>query len=169
MSRRFVTELSDGEAVDQVFLANEKQLRTNRNGNLYLQLRLSDKTGSITSMLWNAQQKHIDSFENGDFVHVQGTAQLYNGNMQVLAKRVERSADPNIDESDFVTLSQVEVERMVGRVAEILRGIADPHLRNLADCFLLDDGFMRQFRLAPAGIKNHHAYQGPGALPDSQG
>jgi len=63
MSRRFVNELSDGESIDQIFLASEKQLRTNRNGNLYLQVRLSDKTGSITAMLWNAQQKHSDIFD----------------------------------------------------------------------------------------------------------
>ena len=90
MSRRFVNEYSDGETVDEVFLASEKQLRTNRNGNLYLQLRLSDKTGSMTAMLWNANQKHADEFDNGDFVHVQGAAQLYNGNMQILAKQIQK-------------------------------------------------------------------------------
>ena len=58
MPRRFVNQLADGESVDQVFLASEKQLRTNRNGNYYLQLRLSDKTGSVTSMLWNANEGH---------------------------------------------------------------------------------------------------------------
>lgn len=160
MSRRFVNELSDGEAVDQVFLAAEKQLRTNRNGNLYLQLRLCDKTGSATAMLWNAHQKHFDGFENGDFVHVQGTAQLYNGNMQVLAKQVHRSEDKNIDESDFVTLSNTQLEALIARVAEILRGVNDPHLRNLVDAFLIDEALMKQFRSAPAGIKNHHAYHG---------
>ena len=36
----------------------------------------------------------------------------------------------------------------------------DPHLRNLAECFLMDDEFMRKFTTAPAGIKNHHAYHG---------
>lgn len=160
MSRRFVNELSDGEAIDQVFLAAEKQLRTNRNGNLYLQLRLCDKTGSATAMLWNAHQKHFDGFENGDFVHVQGTAQLYNGNMQVLAKQVQRSEDKNIDESDFVTLSNTQLEALIARVAEILRDVTDPHLRNLVDAFLIDEALMKQFRSAPAGIKNHHAYQG---------
>jgi len=34
------------------------------------------------------------------------------------------------------------------------------HLRNLAECFLVDEKFMKGFRSAPAGIKNHHAYQG---------
>lgn len=158
--RRYVTDLTDTENVDQVFLASEKQLRTNRNGNLYLQVRLSDRTGSITSMLWNANQKQFDSFENGDYVTVQGTAQLYNGNMQILAKKIDLCRDTNIDEADFITLSTAEVDKMVGRVDEILRGVSNTHLRNLADCFLTDESFMRKFRMAPAGVKNHHAYHG---------
>lgn len=160
MSRRFVKELSDGESIDQVFLASEKQLRTNRNGNLYLQVRLSDKTGSITAMLWNANQKHADSFENGDFVRVQGTSQLYNGGMQVLAKQVDKTSSDNVDEADFITLSTGDVDQMVARVGELLRGMKNVHLRNLAECFLIDESFMGEFRTAPAGIKNHHAYHG---------
>ena len=117
-NRRYVNELSDGEAIEQVFLASEKQLRTNRNGNLYLQVRLNDRTGSVTSMLWNASQKHHDAFDNGDFVRVKGTAQLYNGGMQILAKQFDKVDNSEIDESDFVTLSNQKLESMLGRVAE---------------------------------------------------
>ena len=160
MSRRFVKELSDGETIDQVFLASEKQLRTNRNGNLYLQLRLSDKTGSITAMLWNAHQKHFDCFDNGDFVKIKGTSQLYNGSMQVLAKQVDKSDGKGVDEADFITLSNESVEKLVARVAEMLRAMHNVHLRNLAECFLVDEAFMKGLRTAPAGVKNHHAYHG---------
>ena len=160
MARKYVRELSDGEAVDQAFLASEKQLRTNRNGNLYLQVRLSDKTGSLTSMLWNAQQRHYDCFENGDYLNVKGTAQVYNGNMQVLAKEVSKVNSADVDEADFITLSDGAVEDMLARVAELLRSMADPHLLTLAECFLIDETFMRGLRSAPAGIKNHHAYRG---------
>ncbi len=160
MSRRFVNELSDGEAVDQVFLASEKQLRTNRNGNLYLQVRLSDKTGSVTAMLWNANEKQSDGFDNGDFIRVKGTSQLYNGGMQVLAKQVDKSDGKGIDESDFVTLSNDKVEEMVARVAELLRSMRNVNLRNLTECYLVDESFMKGFRTAPAGVKNHHAYHG---------
>ena len=160
MARKYVRELSDGEAVDQAFLASEKQLRTNRNGNLYLQVRLSDKTGSLTSMLWNAQQRHYDCFENGDYLNVKGTAQVYNGNMQVLAKEVAKVSSSDVDEADFITLSDGAVENMLARVAELLRSMADPHLQTLAECFLIDEKFMQGLRSAPAGIKNHHAYRG---------
>jgi 3'-5' exoribonuclease len=160
MPRRFVRELSDGESVDQIFLASEKQLRTNRNGNLYLQVRLSDRTGSLTSMLWNAHQKHYDGFENGEYVHVKGTAQVYNGGMQVLAKEVSKADASKVDDADFVTLSDTAVEGMLARVGELLRSMSNPHLLTLAECFLVDEPFMKGLRSAPAGIKNHHAYRG---------
>ena len=160
MSRRFVNQLADGESVDEVFLASEKQLRPNRNGNLYLQVRLSDKTGSITAMLWNATQKHYEQFQNGDYIKVSGTSQLYNGGMQILAKAINKTPQNDIDEADFVTLSTARIDGMVARVAELLRAISNIHILNLAECFLVDEKLMRQLRMAPAGIKNHHAYQG---------
>ena len=160
MARKYVRELTDGEAVDQVFLASEKQLRTNRNGNLYLQVRLSDKTGSLTSMLWNAHQRHYDCFENGDYLNVKGTSQVFNGNMQVLAKEVAKVSSSDVDEADFITLSDGVVESMLARVAELLRSISDSNLLTLAECFLIDETFMKGFRSAPAGVKNHHAYRG---------
>ena len=160
MARKYVRELTDGEAVDQVFLASEKQLRTNRNGNLYLQVRLSDKTGSLTSMLWNAHQRHYDCFENGDYLNVKGTSQVFNGNMQVLAKEVAKVSSSDVDEADFITLSDGAVESMLARVAELLRSISDSNLLTLAECFLIDETFMKGLRSAPAGVKNHHAYRG---------
>jgi hypothetical protein len=49
---------------------------------------------------------------------------------------------------------------MATRLAEILRTIRTPELRNLAECFLMDSEFMGKFTACPAGMKNHHAYKG---------
>jgi 3'-5' exoribonuclease len=49
---------------------------------------------------------------------------------------------------------------MAIRVAELLRGIKDAELRNLAECFLADEELMHRFTRSPAGVKNHHAYPG---------
>ena len=70
MPKKYVNELTDGVAIDEVFLASEKQLRPNRNGDLYLQLRLSDKTGAVTAMMWNAKQNQFDSFGNLSLIHI---------------------------------------------------------------------------------------------------
>ncbi len=160
MDRRFVKELGDGEAIDQIFLVSEKQLRPNRQGNLYLQVRLSDKTGSMNAMLWNAQEKDSKRFNNGDFVRVKGTAQLYNGGMQIIAKAFDQVDSATVDESDFITLSTKELDEMISFIDRSLRGMSNFPLRSLAEHFLIDAELMSKLRRAPAGIKNHHAYQG---------
>lgn len=159
MSRRYVNQLGE-EKVDQVFLASEKQLRTNRNGNLYLQVRLSDRTGSLTGMLWNANDAAYASFNNGDFLRAQGSSQVYNGSLQMILNRIERVDPATIDEADFVTIADQQIAELTGKMAAMLRGMRNYHLRNLAESFLSDDAFMAKFTAAPAGVKNHHAYKG---------
>jgi 3'-5' exoribonuclease len=160
MTRLFVNKMTDGTPIEEVFMASEKQLRANRAGNLYLQLRCSDKTGSVTCMMWNADQRHFDSFENGDYVRIQGTAQFFNGNMQVIAKGLRKVPLEQIDEADFEARSANEIDQLVQRLATRLRGMSNYHLRTLAESFLVDEQIMSSIRRAPAGIKNHHAYSG---------
>ncbi len=160
MSRRFISQLGEGESVDQVFLASEKQLRTNRNGNLYLQVRLTDRTGVMTAMFWNSGERQYESFNNGDYVRVAGTTQFYNGAMQMIANRIERVDQKAVDERDFVTLTSTEIDQLSERLCRMLRAMQSVPLRNLAECFLIDETFMGQLAAAPAGIKHHHAYRG---------
>jgi 3'-5' exoribonuclease len=160
MGRRYVRQLGEQEAVDEVFRVAEKQLRPNRSGNLYLQLELSDRTGAIGARMWNASESLYRSFENGDYVRVEGTTQLFQGAMQLIATHITRVPSEEVAEDDFCMLTAAEVDRLVLRLGEILRGMKDPHLRNLAECFLVDERFMARFVRAPAGIKLHHAYHG---------
>jgi 3'-5' exoribonuclease len=158
--RRYVCQLGHNEQINQVFLASDKQLRPNRNGNLYLQLQLSDRSGGIAARLWNASENDYRAFENGDYVKVEGNTQLFQGNMQLIASAIRRARPDEVDEVDFRVLRTDEIDRIATRLAEMLRTIKSPELRNLAECFLMDTEFMTKFTTAPAGMKNHHAYQG---------
>ena len=86
--RRFVTELPPQGSIDQVFLATAKQMRPNRNGQLYLQVELADRTGSVTARMWNAGDAEFSAFEEGEYVRVEGSTQIYQGNMQVIATSI---------------------------------------------------------------------------------
>ena len=158
--RRYVCQLGHNEQISQVFLASDKQLRPNRNGNLYLQLQLSDRSGGIAARLWNASENDYRAFENGDYVKVEGNTQLFQGNMQLIATAIRRARPDEVDEVDFRVLRSEEIDRIATRLTEILRAIKTPEIRTLAECFLMDTDFMAKFTTAPAGMKNHHAYQG---------
>ena len=160
MRRRYVNQLGEQETVDEVFRAAEKQLRPNRNGNLYLQVELSDRTGAIGARMWNATESLYRSFDNGDYVRVAGTTQLFQGSLQLIATRLIKLEPSEVNEDDFMPLAAVEVDKLVVRLSEILRGMSDPQLQSVAECFLVDAQFMAGFTRAPAGIKHHHAYQG---------
>jgi len=160
MSRQYVNQLQDQQEVDEVYLASGKQLRPNRAGTLYLQVELTDRTGTLTARLWNAGEAVYKSFGNGEYINVRGTAQLFQGAMQIIAKKITPVDGSSVDPDDFAQVVSGDIDRLVSRIREIVRSMKNPHLQMLADCFLADDAFMARFTQAPAGVKHHHAYRG---------
>jgi 3'-5' exoribonuclease len=158
--RKSVREIGPQESVDQIFLASGKQLRPNRAGNLYLQMDLSDATGTINARLWNANEDVYRSFENGDFVRVAGTTQVFQGAVQLIANSVAKVSPDVVDSKDFLPLNAQEIEKLRANLEAVLQGLQQPFLKSLAEAFLADRDFMDKFCRAPAGIKHHHAYQG---------
>jgi 3'-5' exoribonuclease len=160
MTRRFVKDLGQQEAIDQVFLVSDKQLRSNRQGNLYLQCELLDRTGAINTRLWNASEELAAGFDNGDYVRAKGTTQVYQGGLQLIATKIAKVGENEVAEEDFRRLTLQAIDRLSDRLSELMRSMSNAHLVTLAECYLADDQFMERFRRAPAGVKNHHAYQG---------
>ncbi len=160
MTRRFVQELADGEAVEDVFLVSDKQLRANRNGNLYIQVDLRDRSGVINGRLWNAGEPLFRSFDVGDFVRARGKVQLFQGALQLILSHLDKYDSASVELTDFLPHTTQDVGLLLQKLKESLRKIGNPHLRALAECFLMDDTFVRDFCNVPAGVRNHHAYVG---------
>ncbi|MFM9059406.1 MAG: 3'-5' exoribonuclease YhaM family protein [Planctomycetaceae bacterium] len=160
MSRRLITELQPQTQIDQVFLATHKQLRPNRNGVLYLQVDLADRSGSITGRLWNASEADFEAFEDGDYVRVEGNTQLYSGALQLIVTHVERADPRSVDESDFLVLTPADVSRLREELRTLLDTIRSAPLRALVAELLADEPLMAAFARCPAGIKHHHAHAG---------
>jgi 3'-5' exoribonuclease len=160
MTRRFVNQLNNGDAVDEAFLVADKQLRANRQGNLYLHLELRDKTGSVGARLWNASEGLARTFEPGDYLHVRGKTQVFQGALQIILSHLEVIDPGRVEPDDFLPQTTQNIAKLTARLRELLLSLTNPHLRALAECFLIDEEFLRKFTTAPAGVKNHHAYQG---------
>ncbi len=160
MARRLITEIAPQSNIDQVFLATHKQLRPNRNGQLYLQVELADRSGSITGRLWNASDADFEAFDDGDYVHVEGTAQLYSGAMQLIVSAIERADPRTVDEADFLKLTKADLAALDAELRSILGTLRPGPLRQLADELLADDALMAAFARCPAGVKHHHAHAG---------
>src|SRR5436190_23457609 len=133
MTRRYVEQLTDGESVEDVFLVVDKQLRANRNGNLYLQVDLRDRTGAINARLWNAGEHLFRSFEAGDFLHVKGKVQLFQGALQMILSHIERIASEKVDLNEFLPRTEHDVSKLLERLRGSMGKLSNHHLRALVE------------------------------------
>ena len=158
--RQYLGRLADGESVDGVFLAADKQLRSNRNGQPYIQLDLRDRSGSLIGRMWNTGEVVFRTFEVGDYVRVRGRVQQFQGTLQMIVTAVDRVEASQVNAADFLPQAEGDVAARLDRMKVLLRSIKEMHLRALVEAFLVDEQFLSDFSLCPAGVKNHHAYLG---------
>ena len=129
MTRRYVNQLVNGEQVDDAFLVADKQLRANRQGNLYLHLELRDKTGTVGARLWNASESVARLFEPGDFLHVRGKTQVFQGSLQIILNHLEVVDPTQVQSEDFLPQSTQSIAKLLARLKEVLLAMENPHLR----------------------------------------
>jgi 3'-5' exoribonuclease len=160
MGRRNILQLSDGDAIEEVFLVGDKQLRANRQGNLFLQLELRDRTGAMSARLWNATENLFRMFDTGDFLLVKGKVQLFQGALQMILSHLSPIESQKIDLAEFLPHTEQDIGKLLERLRSQMNKVESHHLRALVESFLADDRFVRDFCKAPAGIRQHHAYIG---------
>ena len=157
---RFISEMGEHEELDQVFLVTEKQLRPNRQGNLYLQLRLADRTGNVVAMMWNAKDVDYQRVPGGGYLRVNGTTQFYNGQLQILAKQIANVPAEQVDASLFQTIAPDALAAYANNVRSKLEAVSSLELRQLLQVLLETQGLFERFCAAPAALRHHHAYPG---------
>jgi len=160
MARTYVADLNSGEQIDEVFLVREKDLKTTRNGSLYMQMMLADRTGSIKGMMWDATEAAFNKLPLDDFVRIKGQTETYQNDLQMSVKRFEPVDESGLKLSDFLPRTEKNVKQMLARLREIMTSLEDEKLRALVEAFLDDEEFMDQFMKAPAAMRMHHAFLG---------
>ena len=160
MTRRFINQLRDNEVVSETYQIFDKQLRPNKNGNLYLQFQLQDKSGAISGRIWNVQEDTYRDLNNGDFVLAEGAVQRYQSALQFIGKKLTAVDSGTVDMALFTRTQSVDIPGLKAKLQDHFKTVKNPSLRNLVDCFWLDAAFMERFCAAPAGVKLHHAYPG---------
>ena len=102
MSKRFIQDLNAGESIEDIFVLAEKNLAQKRNGENYLTLTLSDKTGRIRGVVWDNVDRISSTTAAGEFVFVRGAVSEYKGTLQLVIRDIEISSPNAINPKDFL-------------------------------------------------------------------
>jgi len=160
MTKRFVAELVAGNAVDEVFLLNQRNMAHKKDGNPFLNVTLADRTGQVKGVVWDQVERIAAAVAEGDFVHVRAQVGEYRGSLQLVVKDMARVPADQVDAADFLTATSRDVNKMLDRLKEMTRRMQSTHLKALFEAFWADEHFVAAYTRAPAAKHMHHAYIG---------
>jgi 3'-5' exoribonuclease len=158
--RRYITTLKPNESIDDIFLVRDKDLRTAANGSFYILCTLVDRTGSLPTRMWQANEAIYKAIPVDGFMRVRGRTESYRGNLQFIIEALQPIATDKVDLADFMPTTSHDIEAMWAELVEILREVKNPHLRRLLKKFMEDHTLVAAIKKSPAAVEMHQAYIG---------
>ncbi|MBW2249887.1 MAG: HD domain-containing protein [Deltaproteobacteria bacterium] len=160
MKKIFIKDIRAGDLVDDIFVLSKKTMAQKRDGNNFLNITVSDKTGNIKGVIWDRVDDISAGTASGDFVQVKGTVSEYKGILQLVVKKIATIPADSVNPSDFLPATRRDIDKMFLRLLKITASMEAGHLKKLFEAFFNDTVFVRKFKNAPAAKKMHHAYIG---------
>lgn len=161
MKEQFTAGLTAGVQVDDVFVISDKAIAQKKNGENYLNITLSDRTGEIKGVAWDNVSEAAAAGAVGDFVRVKGGVSDYRGTLQLTVRELSPVERDSVERDDFLPSTRRNPDQMLERLRKTVdENIEDTDIRGLFEAFWADEGFVDGFKRAPGGKKMHHAYLG---------
>ena len=151
-----------GRSIQGFFICKEKHLRYTRNGDLYLDLVLSDSTGIIQSKMWDLADDFQDRFNRGDPVAVKGKVGEFNEIHQLTVSQINLASSEQYGKYGFspeLLLKSVDepLNELWNRLSKLSKSIKKP-LRELVSIIIQDNA--EKIRTMPASVNHHHPVRG---------
>jgi 3'-5' exoribonuclease len=160
MPRVPIAELQSGQAVDTYFTCSEMTAATDRNGKTYLRLKLRDASGEVAGIHFDPSEEAL-GISAGDVVIAGGTYSVHpQYGAQIQLRRLRLAEPDEYDAGALVPVSPVSVAELGERLVALVDSVAGLHLRALLERAF--DGSREPgatFLVAPAAVRNHHAYR----------
>ena len=157
----FISDIKDGDFLtDEVFSLEEIQQHKTRQQKPYYRLVLQDRSGEVSAKIWEADfhNCNLKSLIIGDVVKVDAEAQIYNENLQLIIKKLQKTDDYDI--TDLLQSSKNDMDKMLTELLGHIEKMKNKHLKKLLDTIFEDKVFLKRYKRAPAAEKVHHDYIG---------
>ena len=157
-----IDKFKEGDSIQGFFLCFEKHIRHSRNGNLFIDLRLRDKTGSINAKIWDNVNELKKKFNSGDPVAVSGIIESFMDRPHLIIKKINRASVQyygryGYDPSLIVPSSKKNASDMWKSIVKIIRSMNSPHLRRLVSMVYKKNKIF--LLIHPATVNLHYNYR----------
>ena len=158
-----IRNFKKNEEVRAYLLLKEKHLRLTRDGKPYLDVILSDKSGTIIGKIWEHAGEIEPMIETGAPVGVRAIVEDFRGNRQLNIKRIVP-----VNEEDFASKgfswelilpqSESNSDKLWKFIEKSIAKVNNPHLLELIQLLIVDN--RSKILKHPASLRLHHATMG---------
>ncbi len=150
----------ENQTITSYFVVAVKQVKSKKNGELYLSLILADRTGQLQANMWDNVGDAISHFDQDDFIKVKGILHKYNGRWQMTVHKIRKMGDSEIDYSDYLPKTSKDIDKLWQTVCDYVASFQNPWLKSLLEAFMADEALVAAYKNAPAAKTLHHAFVG---------
>lgn len=158
-----IKDYRENATIQGFFLCVEKNLRTTKLGDYYLDLILQDATGRIHGKVWDNVEHFRDQFESGDPVAAKGVIEKFGGQLQLncthIAKATkERYGRYGFREELLVPTIAEDPKKLWDRLRKLTTAVKNKHLKNLLrEVFKT---YKETILVLPGSLSHHHPERG---------
>ena len=156
---RYIEEFKEDERVVGHFFCKRKQTLKTRAGKNYYSLKLQDKTGIIDAKVWELKPD-IQSFSENDFIKIDGSVQLYNGERQLNITKIRKSDEGEYDPLDYNPVTDKDIDELFNELKALIETVKTPVLNKLLRAFFTDPQIACAFKTSSAAKAMHHSFMG---------
>ncbi len=157
---RYINEIREGENVVEHFLCKSKQTLKSRAGKSYLSLKLQDKTGTVDAKVWELNND-IKAFEENEFIKIDGTAIVYQNEIQLNVKKIRRSLEGEYEPMDYIPSTEKNIDDMTKELIGYISTIKNTFIKKLLeDIFINNTTISKKIKYHSAAKNIHHGYMG---------
>ena len=157
---KFIDTFREGDRIGDIFLCKYKQSATAKNGKMYENVILQDRTGTIDAKIWDPGSGGINEFDVLDYVDVIGEVTSFQGNLQLNIKRVRKAEEGEYQPADYLPVSEKNADEMYQQLTGLLGQVQNPYLKQLIRKYFEDEVFIRAFKQHSAAKTVHHSFVG---------
>ncbi len=159
--RTSVADLVDGQTVTSYFICPEREVRTTKNGGTMVNLTLLDATGQVKGVHFDPSDEVLATLAPGRVVKVRGRYKVdAKWGAQLVIDRLRTLDEGEYDDAALIPVSPVGLDELRTRLAALVASVVEPHVRTLLERALDESREPgATFAIAPAAVRNHHAYR----------
>lgn len=154
--KQYISDLKDGVVAASDFRITDIQNSITKHGKPYSRFKLSDKTGTLAAVFWDANPGA--ELKDGGIYHVEGDVGTYQSNLQVKVQLIGPRRTEG--EHEFEKCTKYDINSMWDQIVYYISSFKSHQIKLVAEELFLSSGYQDHFRISPAATGMHHAFKG---------